>query len=58
MKATKHAETAKKRQNRPLTQHFNVVNYVKFWTGNSGEVKGGSFNVALYMRVLSIKSKL
>lgn len=58
MKRYKHAETAEKRLKRPLTQHFNVVNYVKFWTGNHGEVKGGSFNVDLYMRVLSIKSKL
>jgi hypothetical protein len=58
MKTVKRAQTPKKGPKMANVQHFNVANYVKFWTGNHGEVKGGSFNVALYMRILSIKTQL
>ena len=57
MRRTKHSETANKRQKTTNGQDFNVVKYVRFWTGNHGEVKGGSFNVALYMRILSIRAQ-
>jgi len=60
MKATKHAEKLEKRQiELSVPLQYNVVQYIRFWTGNSiAESKGGSFNLDLYMRYLSIKSKL
>jgi hypothetical protein len=43
----------------PLPQQLNIVQYIRFWTGNSiAESKGGSFNTDLYIRYLTIKSKL
>jgi hypothetical protein len=59
MKTNKHSEALEKRQIQlSVPRQYNVMQYVRFWSGNAiPESKGGSFNVALYMRILSIKSK-
>ena len=42
-----------------VPKQYNVVQYIRFWTGNAiAESKGGSFNMDLYVRYLTIKSKL
>jgi hypothetical protein len=59
MKANKRSEELEKCQMQlSVPRQYNVMQYVRFWSGNAiPESKGGSFNVALYMRILSIKSK-
>jgi hypothetical protein len=43
----------------PLPLQLNIVQYIRFWSGNAiAESKGGSFNTDLYIRYLTIKSKL
>lgn len=60
MKAVKCQETAEKCQMRVSEpRHSNVVQYINFWTKKSQpEVKGGSFNLELYMQYLLNQEKL
>ena len=60
MRTKKHAEKSENRQiELSVPRQYNVVQYVRFWTGNAiAESKGGSFNMDLYVRYLTIKSKL
>lgn len=43
----------KDEKNPPLPIHRNIKEYIKFWTSNSSETKGGSFNLKLYLDYLS-----
>ncbi len=58
MKSKKVQQIALKCENKAFKpMHRNVNEYIKFWTNNSNENKGGSFNVQLYLRYLQILDK-
>lgn len=35
---------------------MNIIQIKKWWCGNNHYAKGGSFNMALYLRILEIKN--